>query len=120
LEDLLEELVGDIRDEYDHAEEQAYIQRDDGSWLIDGLEPYDKVCKVVDLKDDSVTEFTTLAGTIMSKLGRVPASGDAITIANFIFEVVDMDGRRIDKVLIRPAALKTSPTALDENLPSSS
>jgi putative hemolysin len=101
LEDLLEELVGEIRDESDASEERPFVKRDDGSWLIDGLQPYDKVSKVIGMKDDGEEDFTSIAGTIMSKLGRVPAVGDMIRIDDFILEVVDMDGRRVDKVLIR-------------------
>ncbi len=103
MEDLLEELVGEIRDEYDLAEERPYTRREDGSWLFDGLVPYDKVAKVIGLKDPIEFRFTTLSGIIMSRLGRVPVVGDTVTVENFILEVIDMDGRRIDKVLIRPA-----------------
>lgn len=102
LEDLLEELVGDIRDEYDVHEGQAYVQREDGSWLIDALEPYDRVCQVLGLplsKDDDVN-FASLASLIMDALGRIARVGDIVTIEALRLEVVDMDERRIDKVLV--------------------
>lgn len=114
MEDLLEELVGEIHDEFDAGEERPYTQRDDGSWLFDGLVAYDIVSRVIGLKAVSELRFTSLSGIIMSRLGRVPAVGDTVTVENFILEVIDMDGRRIDKVLIRPAgADSAAPTTPD-------
>ncbi|MBK9124324.1 MAG: HlyC/CorC family transporter [Chloroflexi bacterium] len=100
IEDLIEELVGEIRDEYDHAEEPRYVKREDGSWLIDGLEPYEKVATRVGLPHDDERRHTSLAGVIMDELGRVANVGDKVTLADHVLEVVDMDGRRIDKVLV--------------------
>lgn len=101
IEDLIEELVGEIRDEYDQAEEPRYVRREDGSWLIDGLEPYEKAAARVGLPYDDERRHTTLAGVIMDELGRVATVGDTVTLADHVLEVVDMDGRRIDKVLVR-------------------
>ena len=104
LEDMLEELVGEIRDEYDQAEEPPFVQREDGSWLVDGMQAYDKVQDRLGLSADAATpnaDFTTLAGLIMASLNRIPQVGDSVTLGEYILEVVDMDGRRIDKVLIR-------------------
>ncbi len=103
LEDLLEELVGDIQDEYDQPEERSIIERDDGSWLVDGLEAYDRVCQTLGLPEptaDDDDDFNTLAGMILSRLGRLPMVGDRVLSGDFSLEVVDMDGRRIDKVLV--------------------
>lgn len=102
LEDLLEELVGDIRDEYDMDEDWAYVQREDGSWLIDAREPYDRVCQVLGLppSKDEDFNFASLASLIINALGRIPAVGDIVTIEAMRLEVVDMDERRIDKVLV--------------------
>jgi putative hemolysin len=104
LEDLLEELVGEIRDEYDQEEEPPFLQREDGSWLVDGLQAYDKVQERLGLSADAATpnaDFTTLAGLIMASLNRIPQVGDSVTLGEYTLEVVDMDGRRIDKVLVR-------------------
>lgn len=115
LEDVLEELVGEIRDEYDQAEEPPYTQRADGSWLVDAMEPYDNVRDRLGLPAvPAIHEgnFTTLAGLVMAQLSRIPRVGDTVRIADHSFEVVDMDGRRIDKVLIaRVSAADGEPAA---------
>ncbi len=104
LEDLLEELVGEIRDEYDETEDPPFVQREDGSWLVDGMQAYDKVQQRIGLPDDVElphADFTTLAGLIMAQLNRIPRVGDIVALGDFNLEVIDMDGRRIDKVLIQ-------------------
>ncbi len=103
MEDLLEELVGEIRDEYDDAEEYPIFRREDGSWLVNGLEAFDKVQDVIGLPDvppEDREDFTTLAGLILYLLKQLPTVGETVTFGDFILEVVDMDGKRIDKVLI--------------------
>lgn len=104
MEDLLEELVGEIRDEHDRGESNPYVKRDDGSWLVNGLEAYDRVVKRVGLPaptEEEEGDFTTLAGMILARLGRIAEEGDKVIAGDFEVEVIDMDGRRIDKVLIR-------------------
>lgn len=111
MEDLLEELVGEIKDEYDKAERSSIITRPDGTWLVDGLEAIDKVCVRVGLPEpteEDLNTFTTLAGLIMTRLDRIPDVGDTLTVDDFVLEIVDMDGRRIDKVLIRRTEVKSS------------
>lgn len=105
LEDLLEELVGEIRDEHDTDEENAYFQREDGTWLVDAREPYDRVCHVLGLtpsKDEDI-KFESLASLVIEELGRIPVVGDIVTLGAMKVEVVDMDERRLDKVLISKA-----------------
>lgn len=104
MEDMLEELVGEIQDEYDKPEDVAFVQRDDGSWLVDAMVPYDSVWDRIGIqqpKTEDHADYHTLAGLILARLGRIPAEGDTVTIGDAQVEVVDMDGRRIDKVLIR-------------------
>jgi putative hemolysin len=100
MEDLLEEVVGEIRDEYDEQEEPPIVQREDGSWLVDAAEPYDKIREALGLPEADEGGFTTLAGMVLAKINRVPMVSDTVEVGIFIIEVVDMDGRRIDKVLI--------------------
>jgi putative hemolysin len=102
-EDVLEALVGDMPERRLH-EEPAIVRRDDGSMLIDGMLAVDEVKLALGL--DSLPEeesYHTLAGFILAQLGRVPAEGQAVLYGGWRFEVVDMDGRRIDKVLVQGA-----------------
>ncbi|MBA2286702.1 MAG: HlyC/CorC family transporter [Ktedonobacteraceae bacterium] len=105
IEDLLEELVGEIQDEYDIQEESAILQRDDGSWLVDAGENYETVRDRVGLPPmppEELGEYQSLGGLIQTHLDRIPVEGDKVQIGTFTLEVIDMDGRRIDKILIQP------------------
>jgi putative hemolysin len=106
LEDMLEELVGEIKDEYDRPEAPPFVKRDDGSWLVDAMVPHEEVWEKTGFlpppeEEEGRSEYHTLAGMILAYMGRIPIVGDKVNIGNATFEVVDMDGRRIDKVLIR-------------------
>jgi putative hemolysin len=103
IQDIVEELVGDIPDEYEEPD-QSIVRREDGSWLIDGSCNLDDVAGAVDIDDWPNRErlgYTTLAGFLLSELGHIPQPGEASDWRGYRFEVVDMDGRRIDKVLVR-------------------
>lgn len=104
MEDVLEELVGEIRDEYDHAEEVELVKRDDDSWLVDGGYSIERLDEAVGgdlLADASATDFTTVAGLVLAVLNRIPTEGDKVRFGHYELEVIDMDGRRVDKVLIK-------------------
>ncbi|GCF12013.1 hemolysin family protein [Dictyobacter arantiisoli] len=104
LEDILEELVGEIQDEYDQPENTTIVQREDGSWLIDAMTDYEVVLDKIKMaltEEDDHRNYHTLAGLILAHIGRIPKVGEKFTIHDFIVEIVDMDGRRIDKVLIK-------------------
>jgi putative hemolysin len=101
LGDVLESILGDIPDHGESSEPEA-VQRDDGSWLLDGGMDVEKVRSLLhlpELTDDERQSFSTLAGFVMYHLGRVPAIGDHFEFEGARFEVVDLDGRRIDRVL---------------------
>ena len=79
------------------------MQRDDGSWLIDGLIPVPELKDRLDLKElpeEDRGRYNTLAGMIMLLLGRLPRTADAVDWEGWRFEVVDLDGKRVDKVLV--------------------
>ncbi|MDQ2809487.1 MAG: hemolysin family protein [Chloroflexota bacterium] len=102
LKDLLEELVGGFAAEAG-AIDPEFVERADGSWLVDGRAVYDRVRERIDLPAPSTEthgDYTTLAGMILSVLGRIPAVGDRLALGSWELEVVDMDGRRIDRMLI--------------------
>lgn len=102
LEDVLEQLVGEIEDEHDRAE-QMIVRREDGTLLVDGLLPVDELKELLDVEQLPAEEhyqFNTLAGFIIAQLGRLPRVADSVAALGRRFEVVDMDGRRVDRVLI--------------------
>jgi len=104
LKDVLETIVGDIPS-VEEGEEPQVIYRADGSLLLDGLLSIDEFKVLLDLSvlpDEEGGMYETLGGLLMAQLGRIPASGDSIEISNWHIEVVDMDGYRVDKVLITP------------------
>jgi putative hemolysin len=97
--DILESLIGEIIP----SEEPAVIERSDGSLLVDGLLPTDELKEVLavpSLPQEERGDYHTLAGFLMTYTGKVPDVGDVMVWEAFRFEVVDMDGTRIDRVLI--------------------
>lgn len=103
MEDVLEEIVGEIADETDEFEEPAIVEREDGSLLIDGVIPVDQLKQYLDIEvlpGEDLYRFDTLAGFILSLSGQIPKVGDIINWDAWHFEVVDMDGLRIDKILV--------------------
>jgi putative hemolysin len=102
LNDILEDLVGDVAS-VDMPEERQIVQRPDGSWLIDGklqIDDLKEVLKIPKLPEEESGSYQTLGGLVMLQVGRVPVTGDAFEAAGHRFEVVDMDGKRVDKVLV--------------------
>lgn len=103
LEDVFEELVGEIHDEHRRDAEQKIVRRDDRSWLIDGGVSVDDLAEVLELKElenPASRRYTTVAGLVLRQLGRIPEVGARTTFDGLDLEVVDMDGQRIDRVLI--------------------
>lgn len=104
--DILEALVGDIPGSADA--DQRVVRREDGTWLIDGMVGLDELKQVLGLSHltGEDTDFHTLGGYMMARLNRVPMTADRITADGYQFEVVDMDGRRVDRVLVSPITAK--------------
>ncbi len=99
--DLLEAVVGIMRSNYDAQEDPLIVQREDGSWLVDGLTPVDEVSMALDIDGlDSSGDYQTIAGFMLSQLKTGPMTGAVIEFADCRFEIVDMDRHRIDKLLI--------------------
>jgi putative hemolysin len=103
LHDILQSLVGDIGAP-DEEGGGAIVRRADGSWIVEGLLPIDEVMDLTGLRDLSGEsgDFHTLGGFMMARINRVPAVGDRVDVEGVRFEVVNMDGRRVDRVLISP------------------
>jgi putative hemolysin len=105
LRDVLEAITGEFTPP--EPEDAWAIQREDGSWLIDGLIPVPELKDRLELKelpDEDRGRYNTLAGMVMLLLGRLPRTTDVVEWDNWRFEVVDMDGKRVDKVLVSKLA----------------
>lgn len=100
MDDILDALLGDVS-EYNQKDYQI-IQRDKNSWLADGSYPFFEFLNYFDIHDPeaSTTNFNTLAGFILDQLQHIPTAGEKMKWMHFEFEVMDMDGPKIDKVLI--------------------
>jgi putative hemolysin len=116
LEDVLEEIIGEINDEHDVQHDEAIIRRADGSFLAEGTLPIDRLkdlLQVEALPNEEEYRYDTLAGFVLSLLGQIPRSGQFAVWNAWRFEVVDMDGLRIDKVLIARQAPEEHREELD-------
>jgi putative hemolysin len=108
LDHILETLVGEYA-EYAGRDEPSITRRDDGTWLVDGVVPLEELELRLGLHPLPAEErrgFRTVAGFIITRLGHVPKPGESVEWSGVRFEVVDMDGRRIDKVLVVPAPVR--------------
>ncbi|MEN9629814.1 MAG: hypothetical protein RJA10_3042, partial [Pseudomonadota bacterium] len=98
---LLEAITGEFATA---ADDDAWaLRRPDGSWLMDGLIPVPELKDRLELKelpDEERGRYNTLAGMVMLLLGRLPATTDRVEWQGWRFEVVDLDGKRVDKVLV--------------------
>ena len=108
LEDMLEEIVGEIRDEFDAEEDEGITKISETEYLIDGSTNLDDVNERIGLELSS-DEYESIGGIIMEKLGRLPVEGEVITFDNIILTVKKMDHARIEKV-----GLKLKPSSVKE------
>jgi CBS domain containing-hemolysin-like protein len=102
LEDVLEELVGEIQDEFDADEEAKILHTDDGI-LIDGMLLVEDLCRELDIEDTG-GDSDTVGGYVTDQLGRIARAGDVFEIGDYHGRVSEMQGRRIARVLLAPAA----------------
>lgn len=106
--DLLETIVGDV-----DLDEPQVTQRKDGSWLLDGMLPVDlfkEMFQIRNLPGEGKGKYQTVGGFVMTYLGRIPSTADHFMWKGLRFEVMDMDGKRVDKILVRPL----KPAAYDD------
>jgi putative hemolysin len=95
-------ILGELPDNRGHSESPV-VARDDGSWLVDGMYAVDEfkdTFNIKELPDEEDASYQTLGGMIMTMLGRVPVTGSKVRVGDYKLEVIDMDGRRVDKVLV--------------------
>jgi putative hemolysin len=100
LNDILQAIIGNISP-LDDPEEPQVTQRGDGSWLMDGMLPIDRFKETTGVKKlPDEEKFQTLGGFIMTRTGSIPSAGDYFEWDHLRIEVMDMDGNRVDKVLV--------------------
>ena len=103
LNDVMVEIVGDVPT-FDDDEPQA-VQREDGTWLLDGMLSIEDFCELFNIEEFSAEDrgsYQTLGGFVMTQLGRIPIATDSFEWEGMRFEVMDMDGNRVDKILLEP------------------
>jgi putative hemolysin len=96
--DVLAAITGAVASS--EAEEPAMVAREDGGWLVAGWMPVDEFCDRLGLPRDMAGDYDTVAGLVLHQLGRIPDLGACFEAEGFRFEVIDLDGRRIDKLLV--------------------
>ncbi len=104
LNDLLAAVVGKAATPLIERAEQPIVQREDGSWLVDGSVSTDdlrELLGIAELPNEDDHDFRTAAGMVMAHFGRIPQAGEHFSRSGFRFEVVDLDGPRIDKLLVK-------------------
>jgi putative hemolysin len=105
LNDVLEAIVGDFPSPEERLRPEAK-RRDDGSWLIDAMieiEKLEEILPGLTFGDEESKNYQTLAGFVVKYLGRVPKEGETFESQGYVFEILDMDRHRVDKVLVMPA-----------------
>ncbi|MEH1869407.1 MAG: hemolysin family protein [Nostoc sp.] len=112
LNDIMSEIVGDVPSTDGQDQPQA-VQREDGSWLLDGMLPVEEFLELFGMEEWESEErgsYQTLGGFVITHLGRIPAAADHFEWQSMRIEVMDMDGNRVDKVLVVPKATKSPDT----------
>ncbi|HEY3397205.1 MAG TPA: hemolysin family protein [Armatimonadota bacterium] len=110
MNDILGAIVGEGA-ATEGPEEPEAVRREDGSWLLDGVLSVEELRELLDLPPlpgEERGSFTTLGGFVMSQMGRIPAPAETFDWADYHFEVLDMDGHRVDKVLVTPHTKDTA------------
>jgi putative hemolysin len=104
LSDILQALLGDLPRGAGTEEESRVVRRADGSWLIDGRLPLDEFRDLFELPELPEGDFHTLAGLVVTQLGHIPVVSETFELLGLHFEIVDMDAKRVDRVLVSPLA----------------
>lgn len=97
--DLLAAIAGEFRSDFDDAGDRPAVERDDGSWLFSGALPADEMADRLGLDLPPARDYQTVAGFVLAALRHLPETGEAFVSGEWKFEIVDMDGRKVDKVL---------------------
>ena len=102
MEDILEEIVGNIFDEHDTVEEQI-VEESDGSYLVDGMTDFDEVCELLEIPQEETEDFDTLSGFLVSRINKIPNDGEVFRVEAFGFE---FDVLLVENKVIRTVRVK--------------
>ena len=105
--DILDAIAGAFRSDEDNSEPEA-VQRDDGSWLLAGWMPADELAEQLGIKLPENRDYETVAGLVIGEMHHLPQIGEAVELLGWRFEVIDVDGRRVDKVLATRSSYEPS------------
>jgi CBS domain containing-hemolysin-like protein len=108
IKDLVSELVGDLRDEFDAVEDAPISRVDSARWLVDGACPVDDLTADVGVAIPE-GDYVTLGGFLFDRFGRIPAEGDEVDLDGWTFRIEEMERRRISKVIIRAPSVGADP-----------
>lgn len=109
--DIMEMIAGDFPEAHDAGAPQSITRREDGSYLVDGRADLDDLNKELGLNVDEDGGFHTAAGLVLQRLGHLPGEGETLTYGGYRIEIIDMDERRIDKLLFKKLPAKSKPKA---------
>lgn len=113
LEDILEEVIGEIKDEFDTQDEIEFKKIDDQNYVFEGKTLLNDICKVMNLNintfDEVKEDADSLAGLVLELAGKIPEKGDQLEYSNFLFIVESLDKNRIQKVKVTVLELKNEP-----------
>jgi len=112
LHDIMEAIVGDLPSQSEKAKPAA-LRRDDGSWLVDGMldvEAFERLLPEFKLHPPGERDYQTFAGFVMKHLGRMPREGESFQLHGYSVEIIDMDGHRVDKLLLMPVKAPPAPS----------
>jgi putative hemolysin len=98
--DLLAAIAGEFRSDMDDEHDPALVRREDGSWLVSGSLAADMLAERLDFRLGVERDYQTVAGLVLAELRHIPTVGESFEAHGYRFEVVDMDGRKIDKIIV--------------------
>ena len=103
--DLLAAIAGEFRSDVDDQNDPPAVERDDGSWLFSGKLPADEMADRLGFDLPDARDYETVAGFVLECFRHLPETGESFTLNRWTFEIADMDGRKVDKVLATPVRI---------------
>jgi putative hemolysin len=107
--DLLAAIAGEFRSDVDNANDPPAVERDDGSWLFSGKLPADEMADRLGFELPATRDYETVAGFVLEHFRHLPETGERFTANRWVFEIADMDGRKVDKILASPVKAAVLP-----------